>query len=136
MLIDELRLQFASHACRVHAITAEHAARDREQIVVAVQDTVPYWLGAEAHALNRGAAVFLPRGLDHRVLASSSAPALIFSFALPTWIEMVSSTLLHELAAEPSLRRPAFAPIPAALESARDEAVALLLSAPPPRGAS
>lgn len=135
-LVAELGLSFVAHACRVELVAAPFVASTREVIVVGRTGTVRGRVGDADVSLEPGAAMFVPRGIARRIDASTDARVLVFSFGVPTWADMLATTLLHELADAEPLRAPSFAALPEHLSLARDEVLELLASAPPPKARS
>jgi hypothetical protein len=126
-LVDELGLAFAAHACAggVHEARVVDHASDHESIVLVVRGTVR--VGDRAHAA--GSAMFLPRGGSRELAPGDDGAFALFTFRVPTWIEMIANTLLAELARDEAWRMPG--PLPPAAEAALREVVALLAAAPP-----
>lgn len=135
-LVAELGLAFVAHACAVEIVAGPVPVRPRELIVVGLSGAVSCRIGERELVLAPGAAVFVPRSVERRIDATAEARVLAFSFGVPTWTDMLATTLLHELAAEEPLRAPMFAPLPAELARAREEALELLRAAPPPKARS
>lgn len=128
--IDELELGFAAHACAARGIglaaneRLAEPALDHEAIVLVSRGRAE----VAGEALAPGSAMFLPRGRTREIVALDALHVDVFTFRVPTWIELVANTLLGELAAESAWRAPATAPADPGLVHA---VVALLAGAPP-----
>jgi hypothetical protein len=94
-LVDELALRFAAHACE-HYIAPIPRPGHREVIVVHVGGSVEYALPDRRVVLEPGGALFLPRELAYTAV-DADARAHVFSFGIPSWLEMLSATALNEL---------------------------------------
>lgn len=133
-LVAELELGFAAHACTVreHELAAgariTERSHDHEAIVLAVHGEIE----VGPHVLAPGTALFRPRGGTRELVASGDARVIVFMFRVPTWIEMVASTLLVELARDAAWREPVRDGVMRASDrDALADVVALLAAAPP-----
>ena len=134
-LVAELELGFAAHACTVreHELAAgariAERAHDHEAIVLAVHGEIH----VGPHVLAPGTALFQPRGGSRELVAVADARVIVFVLRVPTWIEMVASTLLVELARDAAWREPVRDGVMDASDREALEDVVALLAAAPPR---
>ncbi len=103
-LVDELALQFAAHACEYY-VAATPRPGHREVIVAQIAGRVEYALSGERIVLEPGGALFLPREIASTARSlDDDARAHVFSFGIPSWLEMLTATALDVLGREPAWR--------------------------------